>query len=97
MIPKAVLDEIAEESHEVYKAVRGVRGDRNIFRIPDRLHRWMHSEQNIAGPGGWWNKMWKDAYNDLRRRGVRGGRMIEELKRIREFALDNLGIRDFLP
>ena len=99
MVPAQLLQKIRENDEwaEVYKAIVGKPGDKNRWQIPENLHHYLHSEKAGGWNGGWWNRVWMEAFEDMKNKRLPPNEMIEQLKAIREAALDQLGIREMMP
>ena len=89
MIPSAALNRLRDELPDVWRAVVGKKGDKNIFEIPLEVHEYLHGE---GGKGGWWNAMWNTVVDEIIDGKVKPEKAIERLKLLRKTALAALGI-----
>jgi RHS repeat-associated protein len=98
MVPKQLLDMLKESPKysDVYKALRGKPGDKNIWMIPENLHKYLHSDKMDGWKGGWWNRVWVEAFDEMKQQRLPSSKIIEQLQAIRTVALDQLGIRELV-
>ncbi len=89
-VPKAVLDKLSPSVRNA-GPVRGMAGQRNIWQIPEDLHKQLHG----GGPrGGRWNKDWWDELDAL---GGPERATVEQVVEIRAKLVSRYGLEEFRP
>jgi hypothetical protein len=89
MIPTQVLKELKAKYPEVYRYVKGVRGDKNIFELPVDVHKYLHK----GSGGGWWNDMWMGVLGSIDKADPHHvEKAVEEFKAMRQIVIATLGV-----
>ena len=90
-VPRAILNSLPEEVAN-NPLVRGTVGSKNIWQIPEGLHKWIHGGGGIGG--GSYNQWWIDALTGL---GGPESATVADIVRLREAAADAFGLLPYKP
>jgi hypothetical protein len=75
--------------------VRGMAGFKNIWKIPEELHKFLHGGPGeYGGRGGLWNEAW---WKELEKIGGAAKASVEQVVEIRDKLIKMFGLERFRP